>query len=100
MSNRAHELAAHVADACKYVLDLGPLLGNALVAPLLAVGERLASLGFALQPVFEAQNLEHFPALCAGVGFVCVHFFAGVVWIQHLIKVVPIGKRLAIPSGA
>lgn len=42
LSDRANELAAHVPDAAKRMLDPGTLAGDALVAPRLAFAQGLA----------------------------------------------------------
>ena len=76
-----------MAHLGKGVLDPGPGLGNALVAPLLAFAQWLACLGLALDMLAIAQGLEHFAALCAGVAPVGIDVAAGVVLVQHFIKV-------------
>ena len=87
MANGANELAAHVAHLGKGVLHPGPGLGNALVASLLAFAQRPARLGFALDVLAMPQDLEHLTALCAGVAPVGIDVAAGVVLVQHFIKV-------------
>ena len=74
-----------MAHLCKGVLHPGSGLGYALVAPLLAFAERLACL--ALNVLSVTQGLEHLAALCAGVAPVGIDITAGVVLIEHIIKV-------------
>ena len=76
-----------MAHLGKGVLDPGPGLGNALVAPLLAFAQWLACLGLALDMLAIAQGLEHFAALCAGVAPVGIDVAARVVLVEHFIKV-------------
>ena len=55
----AHELAAHVADACKHMFYLGAIFFDTLIAQLLAFAQWLVLLALALNVIFEAQGLEH-----------------------------------------
>ena len=87
MANGANELAAHVAHLGKGALHPGPGLGNALVASLLALAQRPAWFRFALDVLAITQGLEHLTALCAGVAPVGIDVAAGVVLVQHFIKV-------------
>lgn len=76
-----------MAHLGKGVLHPGPGFGNALVAPLLTLAQRLARLGLALDVIAITQGLEHLAALCAGVAPVGIHITAGVVPAEHFIKV-------------
>ena len=76
-----------MAHLGKGVLHPGPRLGNALVAPLLALAQRLAWFRFALDVLAIPQGLEHLAALCAGVAPVGIDVGAGVVLVEHVIKV-------------
>ncbi len=54
LTNRADQLATHLLDRGEYVLDTGAHLGNAAVAPLLALGQRFVGVTFALNPIPES----------------------------------------------
>jgi hypothetical protein len=74
-ANRAQRLAAHLCQAREHVLDAGTRLGDAMIAPLLGLRDRLALAAFALDvhaPPLFAQSLRarhlHSPCLpgCPG----------------------------------
>ena len=52
------QLAAHLLDGCKHVLDPRPCLGDALVAPLLALRQGLVPVALPLDLVPEAVLLQ------------------------------------------
>lgn len=70
--------------------------GNAGVAFLLALAQRLATWGLALDMFAVTQSLEHFTARCAGVALVGIHIPAGVAIVQHLVKV----RAVVLAGGA
>ena len=76
-----------MAHLRKRVLHPGSGLGYALVAPLLAFAQSFACLGLALDVLSITQGLEHLAALCAGEPPVGIDIAAGVVLIEHFIKV-------------
>ena len=54
----AQQLAAHLVDGPEHMLDPRPRPGDALVASLLAVGQRLVAMALALDLVAEAVFLQ------------------------------------------
>src|SRR5574340_912982 len=58
LTDGAQQLAAHLLDGAEHVLDPGARLGDTLVTPLLALGQRLVALALPLDPVAEAVLLQ------------------------------------------
>src|SRR5574343_1591246 len=58
LADGAKQLATHLLDSPEHVLDPRARLGDALVAPLLAVGQRLVAMALALDLVAKAVFLQ------------------------------------------
>jgi len=58
LADRADQLSTHLLDCREHMLDPGTSFGDAVVAQLLAGGQRLVALAFSLDLVPEAIFLE------------------------------------------
>src|SRR5690606_1528027 len=58
LADGAQQLATHLLEGAEHVLDPGARFGDALVTPLLALGQRLVALAFPLDLIPEALLFE------------------------------------------
>ena len=58
LANGAKQLAAHLLDGPEHMLDPRPCPGDARVAPLLALGQRLVAVALPLDLVAEAFSFS------------------------------------------
>ena len=83
----AQRLAAHLLQAGEHMLHPGAGLGDAPVASLLAVGERLARLPLALDVQPPALDLQALLARAVHITLVGPDVAAGVARIEHALEV-------------
>jgi len=85
-ADRAQRLAAHLLRAGVDGLHAGPCLGNAPVASLLTVRQRLASLALALDMQVPALGRQALLALAVDLALVGVDIAAGVAGAEHALE--------------
>ena len=90
LADGAQQLAAHLVDGPEHMLDPRPRPGDALVAPLLAVGQRLVPVALALDLVPETVFLQPGFALGRRIAPVGIDVPARVGGVEHVVEVLAV----------
>ena len=85
-ANGAQHLAAHLCQAREHVLDTCTCLGDAMIAPLLGLGDRLALAAFALDVHAPALFAQSRFALAIDIALVGKNVPVRVGRIEHVSK--------------
>ena len=98
LADGAQQLAAHLVDGPEHMLDPRPRPGDALVAPLLALGQRLVAMALALDLVAEAVFLQPGFALRRRVAPVGIDVPAGVGGVEDVVEAIPLHTSHPSPN--
>jgi len=90
LTDGAQQLAAHLLDGAEHVLDPRARLGDAFVASLLALGQRLVALALALDLVPKAVLLQPGFALLRRVAPIGIDITARVARVEDVVKVLAV----------
>ena len=90
LADCAQQLATHLLDGSEHMLDSCARLGDACVAPLLAVRQGFVALALPLNLVTEAVFLQPGFALGRRVAPVGIHIPARVRGVEHVVEVLAV----------
>jgi len=98
LTDGAQQLAAHLLDGAEHMLNPRTRLGDALIAPLLARGQRLVTLALSLDLVAKPVLLEPGFARLGRVAAISIDVPTRVAPIEDLLKVLAVvrGRRASL----
>ena len=90
LADRTDQLATHLIDGYKHVLDPGARLGDAMVAALLTLGQPFVALALPLDLIAIAMLLEPALPIRTGVAPVCIDITTGVRLVDDRVEVLAV----------